>query len=120
MTVNAAIIISLITLILVVIGHIFVMARWSGRVDANLEAILRQPAAWNQDLSNTATALRTEISTQVASFRGELAIYVEETKKLREARHIADGIIQRHEGKFQNYDRAIARLETFMDEHEHK
>lgn len=117
MTVNAAIIISLVTLIVVVIGHIFVMARWSGKVDARLEEILRQPGMWTTDLTNAANALRAEQAAAVSSLRGELSIYAKETEALRTARHQADGILQRHEGQLTAISRTIDRCEKWIDAH---
>lgn len=118
MTVNAAIIIALIGLILVVGTHIFVIARWSGKVDASLQQILSQPGRWQTDLTTAAQALRTEHSMTVGALRGELHATVEEVKALRKARHETDGKLQLHDGKFTAYDRALERLERFMDEHE--
>lgn len=115
MTTDTMIVVSLIALTVTMISHIFVIARWSGRVDARLEDIINQPSKWSSDLTAMGAAIRSELTTQVGGLRAELAIWSDEVKKLREARHNADGKIQIHEGKFQAYDRIIGRLDNYID-----
>jgi hypothetical protein len=67
---------SLIGLILAVAVHIAVIARWSGRIDSYMQA--------------------SEVRIQKAEA---------EIVRLREARHKADGILQRHEGLLGQLDR---------------
>lgn len=76
--------------------HIFIMARWSGKVDANLTQIMGQPAQWTSDLNAVAVTLRLEIAKQDA-----------EIVALRTARHSADGDIQRHEGALREIGRRL-------------
>lgn len=110
------VIITLIGLVIAVATHIFVIARWSGRVDASLEAILRQPQAWTDALNAAANSVRSEIAAKEASIRAELAIWVGETKALRDARHMADGMLMRHDGQIGEITRALARLEERVEE----
>ncbi len=107
--------IALVSLTIVIIGHIFVIARWSGRVDARLEDILRQPGAWSSDLTAMGMAIRAELTTQIGALRAELSIWSDEVKRLRDARHSADGQIQILNGKVQAYDRIMGRLDSFID-----
>lgn len=103
--------ISLISLSLIIAVHIVVISRWSGRVDASLEAILRQPSQWQRDMTTTASAIRAEIAGGIAGLKAEQNILAEEVKKLRESRHVIDGSVQRHEG-------AIRSIESLLRERE--
>lgn len=107
---NVMIIVALVGLILVVVTHIFIIARWSGRVDGSLDAILRQPNMWTNDLTAAAASIRAEMAAAVAGLKAESAIMSEEIKQLRNARHAADGTIMRHEGTLKSLEQTADRL----------
>lgn len=109
------IVISLIALTITMVSHIFVIARWSGRVDARLEEILKQPTNWATDLTTTTASLHNEMTAMSVAFQAKLDVWTDEVKRLRDARHTADGKIQIHEGRLQAYDRGFARLDAFLD-----
>lgn len=117
---KAMIVVALVSLTVVIISHIFVIARWSGHVDAKLEDIIAQPNKWSSDLTAMGVSIRSELSNSVGGLRAELVIWTEEVKYLRVARHAADGKIQIHEGKFQAYDRIMGRLDMYVDERGHE
>ena len=77
---NNALAVSIIGLIVVIVTHIVVIARWSGQVDGYIRAN-------NERLS----AMDIEI------------------KRLRDARHEADGRIQLHDGALREVQRVLAR-----------
>jgi hypothetical protein len=118
MTNEPMIVLALISLTVVIIGHIFIIARWSGKVDAQLEEILKQPTNWVADLNAMGSSLRNDLSSQTGGLRAELAMWAAEVQRLRDARHNADGKIQIHEGKFQSYDRILDRLDIFVSPNE--
>ena len=107
--------VAVISLTVTVLAHIFVIARWSGKVDGNLEAILRQPNMWSADLTATASSIRSEMSVAFSSLKAEMSIWVDEVKKLREARHEADGGIQQHEGRLREIEKQGTRIELRFD-----
>jgi hypothetical protein len=102
---------TLVGLIFVVSTHIFIIARWSGKVDGKLDEIAKQPG----DLSGAANAIRMDFTAQVTGLRTELAIYTKEVEGLRIARHTADGNLQLLTGRINAYDRIMTRLDTFID-----
>ena len=73
---TTAIVISLVGLIIVIAVHIAVIARWSGRIDGYM------------------------LSMDGRMTKAELEII-----RLRDARHLADGAIQRHEGMLREFER---------------
>ena len=87
-TVNTTLVVALIGLIVVITVHIVVIARWSGKIDGYIQA----------------TAER-------------LSSVDAEIRRLRDARHEADGKIARHEGLLREM-RSLAdrRVNTTMDD----
>ena len=73
---TTSIVVSIIGLIVVICVHIVVIARWSGKIDGYI-------------LAASATFARID----------------HEIEKLRSARHIQDGILQRHEGVLREFER---------------
>ncbi len=73
---TTAIVISLVGLIIVIAVHIAVIARWSGRIDGYM-----------------------------VSMEGRMAKAETEILRLRDARHMADGTLQRHEGMLREFER---------------
>ncbi len=110
-----AIVIPLVSLIVLMAGHIVGMARWSGKVDTVLAQILTQPAQWSNELTSTAVALRLEIASQVAAIRVQIEAIQAEIKVLREARHETDGTVMRHEGSLREMEKLLTKLESKVD-----
>ena len=99
---NAAVVVALVGLIVIITVHITVIARWSGRIDGYMVANDQRIATFMQ-----ATSQRFEV------VEGEV-------KRLRDARHIQDGHIQRHEGMLRDLDRrqGYRRQEDQDESHE--
>lgn len=107
---SIGIVIALVGLAMAVVANIFVMARWSGRVDEKLEVILSQPSRWNSDLNAAAASIRAELKGEMGGVRAELDRMTEDVVTLRKARHEADGTIQRHEGSLSVQGRVLERI----------
>ena len=73
---TTSIVISIIGLIVVICVHIVVIARWSGKIDGFITA-----------------------------FAANFARIENEVEKLRAARHIQEGTLQRHEGLLREFER---------------
>lgn len=99
--------IPLIGLGIALVTHIFMMARWSGKVDANLTQIMAQPAQWQNDLNGVAVNLRGEVTAAKAESFMRYSLLEDEVKALRSARHDADGKIQQHEGAIREIGRRL-------------
>ena len=99
--------IPLIGLIVVVVTHLFIMARWSGKVDANLTQIMAQPAQWTTDLNAATAALRLEMTGVKLELNARIDSANAEIKILREARHDSDGKIAQHDGALREIGRRL-------------
>ena len=84
---NLAVVISMLGLIVVVMVHIGIIARWSGRIEVYIEA------------SNA------RLEAYIVAINARMEMSDREILRLREARHVADGILQRHEGLLVELDR---------------
>ena len=83
------------------------MARWSGKVDANLTQIMTQPKQWASDLTVAMTALRSELTSTKAELQAQGVVQAGEITTLRNARHEADGKIAMHEGALKEIGRRL-------------
>lgn len=97
----------LVGLIVALATHIFIMARWSGKVDANLAQIMAQPGQWTTDLNAVAAAFRADVLAAKAEIKIRQDFLEAEIKLLRESRHDADGKIQLHEGLLREIARRL-------------
>ena len=84
---NTAMVISLIGLIVIITVQVVFFARWTGRIDGYV----------------TASDQRFQAYIIAADKRFEND--EDEIRRLRDARHTADGIIQRHEGMLKELNR---------------
>src|SRR5665213_317281 len=107
--------IPLISLVAVVVLHIFAMARWSGKVDANLTQIMGQPAQWTTDLNAVAAAFRIELASIVAANHIATDGFSSEIRVLRDARHASDGMVARHDGQLREIEKTHTRLEDRLE-----
>ena len=79
---TVSVVVALIGLIIVILAHTVVIARWSGRIDGYLSAA-----------SENFKRIDCEIG------------------KLRDARHVADGKIQLHDGQVRSLEARLRRLD---------
>lgn len=99
--------IPLCALAMALVTHIFIMARWSGKVDANLTQIMTQPAQWTTDLNSVAASLRLELVASKTEFKAITDSQNAEIKMLREGRHDSDGKIAQHDGMLREIGRRM-------------
>jgi hypothetical protein len=78
--VNTAVVISLIGLIVIITAQVVFFARWTGRIDGYISAGDRR------------------FSEYIAAADRRFQSHEQEIQRLRDARHVADGAIQRHDG----------------------
>ncbi len=94
-----AIAVPLVALILVVITHIFIMARWSGKVDANLTQIMAQPAQSRQEMATMAGQVQNDLAAMRSEANVRLSALEVEIKSLRVERHDVGNKVAVHEGQ---------------------
>lgn len=84
---STAVILSLITVIILGAIQIAVIARWTGRIDGYIVASDKRFEAY------------------IAANNLRMEMHEDEIRRLRDARHASDGIIQRHDGILRELER---------------
>lgn len=109
-----AVSIPLIGLIVAMTMHIVIMARWSGKVDANLAQIMTQPAQAQAALQAMGEVWRNELIALRAEIKVKLDFLESEVKSLRDVRHELGNKVAVHEGQLTEMRHRFDRFDLPM------